>query len=131
MSRTSIALSGKILVVDDEPEIVALIRNVLTSRGYSVVGLSNSQEAPSKCDSFRPDVCILDFRMPHCSGSVLLDTIKQKGVSLSHLHVQNNKLFMQGAAPSEQAKNDVWNVSTNTRATPRSRATASSSDTIR
>ncbi|PYS52619.1 MAG: two-component system response regulator [Acidobacteria bacterium] len=78
MSRTSIALSGKILVVDDEPEIVALIRNVLTSRGYSVVGLSNSQEAPSKCDSFRPDVCILDFRMPHCSGSVLLDTIKQK-----------------------------------------------------
>src|SRR5436309_8436586 len=39
----------------------------------------------------------------------VLDTIKQKGVSLSHLHVQNNKLFMQGAAPSEQAKNDVWN----------------------
>ena len=39
----------------------------------------------------------------------VLDTIKQKGVSLSHLHVQNNKLFMQGAAPSEAAKNDVWN----------------------
>src|SRR3954454_24864169 len=39
----------------------------------------------------------------------VLDTIKQKGVSLSHLHVQNNKLFMQGAAPSEQAKNEVWN----------------------
>src|SRR5436309_15686482 len=39
----------------------------------------------------------------------VLDTIKQKGVSLSHLHVQNNKLFMQGAAPSEAIKNDVWN----------------------
>lgn len=39
----------------------------------------------------------------------VLDTIKQKGVRLSHLHVQNNKLFMQGAAPSEAAKNDVWN----------------------
>src|SRR3954453_466497 len=39
----------------------------------------------------------------------VLETIKQKGVSLAHLHVQNNKLFMQGAAPSEQAKNDVWN----------------------
>src|SRR3954454_77298 len=39
----------------------------------------------------------------------VLDTIKQKGVRLSHLHVQNDKLFMQGAAPSEQAKNDVWN----------------------
>jgi len=39
----------------------------------------------------------------------VLDTIKQKGVSLSHVHVQNNKLFIQGAAPSEAAKNDVWN----------------------
>lgn len=39
----------------------------------------------------------------------VLETIKQKGVSLAHLHVQNNKLFMQGAAPSEQAKNEVWN----------------------
>jgi nucleoid-associated protein YgaU len=39
----------------------------------------------------------------------VLDTIKQKGVRLSHLHVQNDKLFMQGAAPSEAAKNDVWN----------------------
>ncbi|MFL6450530.1 MAG: LysM peptidoglycan-binding domain-containing protein [Bryobacteraceae bacterium] len=39
----------------------------------------------------------------------VLETVKQKGVRLSHLHVQNNKLFMQGAAPSEAAKNDVWN----------------------
>jgi nucleoid-associated protein YgaU len=37
-----------------------------------------------------------------------LDTIKQKGVVLSHLHVQDNKLFIQGAAPSEEIKNDVW-----------------------
>ncbi|MBV9157866.1 MAG: LysM peptidoglycan-binding domain-containing protein, partial [Acidobacteriaceae bacterium] len=27
----------------------------------------------------------------------------------THLHVQDNKLFIQGAAPSEQVKNDVWN----------------------
>src|SRR3954462_4830613 len=39
----------------------------------------------------------------------VLNTIKQKGVRLAHLHVQDNKLFMQGAAPSEAAKNDVWN----------------------
>src|ERR1700761_7735418 len=38
-----------------------------------------------------------------------LVTIQQKGVSLSHVHVQDNKLFIQGAAPSEQIKNDVWN----------------------
>jgi LysM repeat protein len=38
-----------------------------------------------------------------------LSTIQQRGVRLSHLHVQDNKLFMQGAAPSEAIKNEVWN----------------------
>ena len=38
-----------------------------------------------------------------------LDTIQREGVKLSHLHVQENKLFIQGAAPSEAVKNDVWN----------------------
>jgi LysM repeat protein len=39
----------------------------------------------------------------------VLDKIKQEGVVLAHLHVQDNKLYMQGAAPSEDAKNAVWN----------------------
>ena len=38
-----------------------------------------------------------------------LDTIQREGVKLDHLHVQDNKLFIQGTAPSEQVKNDVWN----------------------
>lgn len=38
-----------------------------------------------------------------------LDTITREGVRLTHLHVQDNKLFIQGAAPSEDVKNDVWN----------------------
>ena len=41
--------------------------------------------------------------------SSALDAIKQEGVSLTHLHVQDNKLFIQGAAPSETIKNDIWN----------------------
>lgn len=38
-----------------------------------------------------------------------LQTIQQRGVVLSHLHVQDNKLFLQGSAPSEDIKNEVWN----------------------
>ncbi len=37
-----------------------------------------------------------------------LTAIQQQGVRLSHMHVQDNKLFLQGEAPSEQAKNKVW-----------------------
>ena len=38
-----------------------------------------------------------------------LDVVQREGVKLAHLHVQDNKLFIEGAAPSEQIKNDVWN----------------------
>ncbi len=38
-----------------------------------------------------------------------LEIIQREGVQLTHLHVQDNKLFIQGAAPTETIKNDVWN----------------------
>ena len=38
-----------------------------------------------------------------------LQAIKQVGVRLDHMHIQDGKLFLQGEAPSEQAKNEVWN----------------------
>jgi LysM repeat protein len=39
----------------------------------------------------------------------VLNLIQQKGVQLSHLHVQDNKLVIQGTAPSEAVKNEIWN----------------------
>ena len=39
-----------------------------------------------------------------------LSAIKQQGVQLAYvLHVQEGKLILQGEAPSEQAKNEIWN----------------------
>ena len=37
-----------------------------------------------------------------------LAVVQQQGVRLDHLHLQDNKLFMQGAAPSESIKNALW-----------------------
>lgn len=39
----------------------------------------------------------------------VLQVIQQQGVRLTHLHVQDNKLFLRGAAPSQDVKNNVWN----------------------
>jgi nucleoid-associated protein YgaU len=39
----------------------------------------------------------------------VLNLIQQEGVRLAHVHVQDNKLFVQGAAPSEDVKNKIWN----------------------
>ena len=38
----------------------------------------------------------------------VLTTIQQQQIRLSHVHIQDNKLFIEGLAPSEQAKNKVW-----------------------
>jgi nucleoid-associated protein YgaU len=38
-----------------------------------------------------------------------LQAIKQQGIRLDHMHIQDGKLFLQGEAPSEQAKNEIWN----------------------
>ena len=82
MVRTAPGPTGKVLIVDDEPEIVAFIRELLMSRRHTVVGISDSREAAAEFDSFQPDVCILDFRMPHFTGSVLLDAFKQKDAAV-------------------------------------------------
>src|SRR2546426_12521202 len=77
MSHPNSGFRRNILVVDDEPEIVACVCEFLAGRGFNVLGLSNSLEAAFRLGSFRPDVCILDFRMPERSGAEFLETIKQ------------------------------------------------------
>ncbi len=71
-------MSVRILVVDDEPEIVSFIRELLQHRGYETRGVSDSREAVAEFDSFHPDACIFDFRMPHVTGSMLLSAVKEK-----------------------------------------------------
>lgn len=38
----------------------------------------------------------------------VLDLIQKRNVRLAHLHVQNDKLFMQGGAPNDAVKNQIW-----------------------
>jgi len=38
-----------------------------------------------------------------------LALVQQQGIRLAHFHVQDNKLYLQGAAPSAEIKNALWN----------------------
>jgi len=42
--------------------------------------------------------------------SNVLQVIQRRNVRLDHLHIQDGKLFMQGAAPNQDVKNEVWNA---------------------
>ena len=82
MSDVVEQLPARILVVDDEIEIVLFIRELLVIHGYQVDGISDARKALDTVRSFRPDVCILDFRMPHLPGSAVLEIIKKEDKSI-------------------------------------------------
>jgi len=60
--------SGRILVVDDEPQIRRIMRETLTSAGYEVDDARNGIEGLEKVREFRPDLVLLDINMPEMAG---------------------------------------------------------------
>jgi DNA-binding response OmpR family regulator len=61
-------MAAKILVVDDEKRLVALVEAYLTQEGYSVVTASNGQEALHVARQEKPDLILLDIMMPEMDG---------------------------------------------------------------
>jgi len=59
---------GRILVVDDEPQIRRIMRVTLTSAGYEVEDSKTGEEALGKLREFRPDLVLLDINMPGMGG---------------------------------------------------------------
>jgi DNA-binding response OmpR family regulator len=58
----------KILVVDDEPDVLSLLNLMLESQGYLVVSASDGQEALEKARSSGPDLILLDVMLPRLDG---------------------------------------------------------------
>lgn len=65
---------GKILVVDDEADILEIISYNLKSAGYDTVTAKDGSEAIQKAKIFRPDLIMLDIMMPNKNG---IDTCKE------------------------------------------------------
>ena len=66
----------KILVIDDEPDIVAIIVFRLKKSGYDVVGVADVAEAFQKVKSDQPDLILLDFGLPCMPGEDLCRALK-------------------------------------------------------
>ncbi len=61
-------MTKKILVVDDDPSMVRLISQVLSSKGYEVLESNNGQDALRLLYSQKPDLVLLDVVMPAMDG---------------------------------------------------------------
>lgn len=67
---------GTILVVDDNPDNVEILRAFLESRGYAVTSASEGTAALAKMDEVRPELVLLDVMMPGMDGWQVCRTIK-------------------------------------------------------
>lgn len=71
----------RILVVDDEPEIVKLLKTVLSAAGYRVETASDGREAEEKLTGPLPDLVLLDAMLPHVHGFEICSRIKSSARS--------------------------------------------------
>jgi len=66
-----------VLVVEDEPDFVALLASILVRAGYTVATAYNGEDALTEVRQRRPDIITLDIQMPRRSGVHFYRTLKK------------------------------------------------------
>ena len=68
---------SRILIVDDEPDMRLAVRNVLKLRGYEIAEAGDGPAALAMARESRPDLVLLDMRLPGMDGIEVLDGLKK------------------------------------------------------
>ena len=84
--------AGRILVVDDEPQIRRIMRTALTSAGYEVDDARSGEDALEKLREYRPDLVLLDINMPGMGGLAACKAMRvDPNVAIIMLTVHNTE----------------------------------------
>ncbi|MGH7377306.1 MAG: response regulator [Candidatus Methylomirabilales bacterium] len=95
-----------VLVIDDDPMMIEMVKDLLEGYGYHVIPARTGQEALAKAEISKPDVLILDVMMPGMDGYETCRSLKQdarlSGVPVimftaSTDHKFNQRAFEAGA----------------------------------
>lgn len=106
---------GLILVVDDDPDIVATSRIILEGNGYEVLTASNGKEALERLSRVKPDLMLLDVMMASdTEGFDLAFRLKEdpefKDLPIIMLTAFLDKVRTEGAGPFEFILGEPWPV---------------------
>lgn len=71
-------MKPRVLVVDDDEKLIAVLRRSLTYEGYDVVCASNGRDALRECAFAPPDLIILDWMMPDLDGIEVCRRVRQE-----------------------------------------------------
>lgn len=72
-------MSERVLVVDDEENIVFLVESALQLQGYTTLAAANGRAALVAVDEFRPDLVVLDVMLPDVDGFTVLRRMRDAG----------------------------------------------------
>jgi two-component system alkaline phosphatase synthesis response regulator PhoP len=67
---------GRVLVVDDEPDLVRILQFGLQSAGYTVESAADGQEGLKKAREVKPDIILLDLMLPKLDGYKICRLLK-------------------------------------------------------
>src|SRR6202165_1405908 len=73
-----IAMTSKVLVVDDEAHIVELARLYLSREGYEVEGVEDGSQALARFSQVKPDLVVLDIMLPGADGLTICKEIRKQ-----------------------------------------------------
>lgn len=80
-------MSGRILIVDDEPANILLLETFLENSGVEIRGLSESRLVEHVFKEFEPDIVLLDLHMPDPDGLEVLRRLRSARESIGYLPV--------------------------------------------
>jgi len=84
--------AGRILVIDDEPQIRRLMRTTLIGAGYEVEDAKSGEEGIEKMSQFHPDLVLLDINLPGMGGLAACNMIRaDKNVAIIMLTVRDSE----------------------------------------
>lgn len=73
----------KILLVDDDPDVVELLRLSLVAAGFSVIAAANGIDALKQARAHRPDLIVLDLVLPEMDGFTVCETLRKERATAS------------------------------------------------
>ncbi|OGO47309.1 MAG: two-component system response regulator [Chloroflexi bacterium RBG_16_64_43] len=67
----------RIVCIEDDPQIIELVRTILGRKGYQVIGAAGGQEGLTLVQAQRPDLILLDLMMPDLDGWEVYRRLKE------------------------------------------------------